>query len=83
MKDGFKQSMPRYFKEKIFTKTQLQRLSMKAKQEAEIQEDKQIRRIQEESECDLQRAWQVYEDRIAHAYEQIRIKSKQSNSKFL
>jgi hypothetical protein len=82
-KEGFKQSMPRYYKERIFTKNQLKRLAMLAKHEAEKAEDKDIKRIQHEANCSLQQAWKTYEDRITRAYDQIRIKSKQSNSNFL
>lgn len=83
MKDGFKQAMPRYYKERIFTKSQLTRLHMKAKWEAEKKETETIKKIQAEEALSLEKAWQVYEDRIAQAYEQIRIKSKSLNSNYL
>lgn len=83
MKDGFKQAMPRYYKERIFNETQRKYLSEKARSEAEKAEREQILKIMHEENTDEHTAINIMEERIQQAHEQIRIKSKNLNSKFI
>ncbi|AXH76192.1 MAG: replication initiator protein [Microviridae sp.] len=77
--NGHKVKMPRYYKEKIYTKLELQIAAQQAIERQEQETEKRIEQLTNEYGT-RETAIRMYNEQIDHQYKMIRIKSLKNNS---